>query len=137
MEENEKSDVETVQAEEERTEEAASPTRDEILAASRKENKNGDERETQTYNKALQLGYSVGFMCLALIMLVNIIVQDVLPVEMWISFSAIWATSGLYYGIKTNTKRRALFLTEGIFCSGTFIFFLVAWILRLCGVWVF
>lgn len=113
------------------------PTRDEILAASRKENKNGDERETQTYNKALQLGYSVGFMCLALIMLVNIIVQDVLPVEMWISFSAIWATSGLYYGIKTNTKRRALFLTEGIFCSGTFIFFLVAWILRLCGVWFF
>lgn len=118
-------------------EQSLQSSREEILALSRKENKHGDEREMQTYNKALQLGYGVGFICLSLVMIVNIIVDDVLPLEMWICFTAYMATMGLYYGIKTNTKKKALFLTEGIFGVACFIFFLVAWILKLCGVWLF
>ena len=117
-------------------EENAQPSREKILALSRKENKHGDEREMQTYNKALQLGYGVGMICLSVVMIVNIIVEDVLPLEMWICFTAYMATMGLYYGIKTNTKKKALFLTEGIFGVACFIFFLVAWILKLCGVWL-
>lgn len=111
------------------------PSREQILAASRKENKNGDERDMQAYNKALQLAYGVGMICLSVIMIVNIIVEDMLPLEMWICFSAIMATQGLYYGIKT-AKRKWLFLTEGILGVVCFIFFLVAWILKLCGVWL-
>lgn len=115
--------------------EAVQPSREEVLAASRKENKNGDEREMQSYNKALQLAYGVGMICLSVIMLVNIIVKDTLPLEMWICFSAVMATQGIYYGIKT-AKRKWLFLFEGIFGVACFIFFLVAWILELCGIWL-
>lgn len=133
--------VETEQSEEqlqdvtELFEEPAPLSREQILEASRKENKNGDEREMQAYNKSLQLAFGVGMICLGVIMLVNVIVEDILPLEMWICFSAMMATMGLYYGIKT-VKRKWLFLTEGIIGVITFIFMLVAWILKLCGIWL-
>ena len=109
------------------------PTRDEILESSREENKQGDEREKNIYGKGLQIAYSVGIILIGIISLVNTIVVDKTPVELWIVYMGITAVWSLYYGIKVD-KRRPLFLACGIICSITFIFFTVSWILELCGV---
>ena len=50
---------------------AEQPTREDILAASRNENKNGDEREKQIYKNAIQIAYSIGFILTCVIMLVS------------------------------------------------------------------
>ncbi len=108
-------------------------SREDILAASRKENKDGDEREQQTYNRALSLGYGVGMILLGIVMIVSVIVEDKIPAELWMCCSVVWATSGLYYGIRTS-KHKWLFLASGIISIIACVFFTVYWILQLCGV---
>ncbi len=134
MEENE--NITEVQTDETGAESGAQEnglSRDDILAASRKENKNGDEREQQTYNRALSLGYGVGMIFLAIVMLVTVCVENEVPAELYMCYSAVWATCSLYYGIKA-TKRRWFFLVSGIIGVMACTFFTVAWILNLCGV---
>lgn len=134
MEENENVDgVQTDNMAVEPTEEVACPSREQILEGSRKENKRGDEREQQTYNKALVLGYAVGMIFLAIVMLVTVFVEDRVPTELYMCYSSVYATSGLYYGIKAS-KRRGFFLACGILGVITCIIFIVFWILQLCGV---
>ena len=127
MEENELKPVETAQEAE------TQPTRDEILAISRQENKQGDEREKNLYGKGLQIAYSIGVILIGVISLVNAIVVDKTPVELWIVYMGITSVWALYYGIKVG-KHRPLFLTCGILCGIACIFFIVIWILGLCGV---
>ncbi len=123
----------SAEAQESGTQENSELSREEILAASRKENKDGDEREQQTYNRATSLGYGVGMILLAIVMLVSVIVEDKIPAELWMCYSAVWATSGLYYGIRTS-KHKWLFLASGIIGIIACVFFTVFWILQLCGV---
>ena len=109
------------------------PSRDEILAKSREENKQGDEREKIIYGKGLQIAFSIGIILIGIISLVNTIVVGKTPIELWIVYMGITAVWSLYYGIKAG-KHRPLFLTCGIICSISFLFFTVTWILGLCGV---
>lgn len=130
MEENENKPVEVT---EEAQQDTQGLSREEILAMSRKENKNGDEREAQSYKTGLQLAYGVGMLFLGIVMLVRVILEDKIPADLWICFTAMMATLGLYYGIKT-AKYRALFLTMGVLGALSCILFTVMWILELCGV---
>ena len=107
-------------------------SREEILAISREENKNGDEREKQIYKNAIQIAYSIGLIMTGIILLVSSII-DKLPSELLIVYMGMSGTTGLYCGIKF-TKHRRLFLASGIICLITCVFFIVFWILGLCGV---
>lgn len=113
-------------------EENAQPTREEILAISREENKNGDEREKQLYKSAIQIAYSVGSLLTGIIVLVSS-VFDKVPAELMIIYTAMTGTMALYCGIKF-TKRKRLFLACGGGLLAICVFFIVYWILGLCGV---
>ncbi len=133
MEENENKPVEEVSQTEEVSTESVQLSREEILAISRNENKNGDEREKNLYGKGLQIAYSIGVILIGVISLVNSIVVGKTPVELWIVYMGITAVWALYYGIKVG-KHRPLYLTCGILCSIVCVLFTVYWILGLCGV---
>ena len=113
-------------------EEKTQLSREEILEMSREENKNGDEREKQIYKNAIQIAYSIGLILTGIILLVSSII-DKLPSELLIVYMGMSGATGLYCGIKF-TKRRRLFLASGIICTITCVFFVVFWILELCGV---
>lgn len=108
------------------------PTREEILAISRAENKNGDERERDIYKTAIQIAYSVGLLLTGIIIFVASIF-DSLPTELMIVYMGMSAATGLYCGIKSAQKRKLL-LSCGVICSLLCVFFIVFWILELCGV---
>lgn len=107
--------------------------RDEILASSRKENKTGDEREQKLYGRGLQFAYSIGLLFIGVITMVNVTVLEKIPVELWIVYMAMTATSSLYNAIRI-AKHRPLFLTCGIIGVIGCVFLTVSWILELCGV---
>ena len=115
------------------TEESSQPSREEILAISRKENKNGDERDMQANQRGMGFAYSVGILICGLVYLVDVIVGREMPYELMMAYMGMTATWSIYYAIK-NTKHRPLFWACGIVCAITFIFFTVFWILKLCGV---
>ncbi len=127
MEENENKTVEV-------TEEAVNqPSREEILAMSREENKAGDEREAQNAKKAMQIAYAVGIIIIGIIQLVHVFRGDKLPSELYIVCMGMMSTMGFYSGVKMS-KQRGLYLAEGIVCGIACILFTVYWILGLCGV---
>lgn len=111
---------------------AEQPTREDILAASRNENKNGDEREKQIYKNAIQIAYSIGFILTCVIMLVSSVMGK-LSAELMIVYTGMSGTMGLYCGIKF-TKRKPLFLACGAVCLFACAVFIVYWILQLCGI---
>ena len=108
-------------------------SREEILAISREENKNGDERDAQIYKRAMQLAFCIGVIVLGIIGIVSVIVIGETPIELYIVYMAMAAMMGLYCGIKSS-KHRALFLAAGIVCTVAFVIMTVLWILKLCGV---
>lgn len=106
--------------------------REEILARSREDNKNGDEMEKQYLYKGAFLATGVGFFLYGIISIV-IAVLGSLSYEMNIVTFAIIGTMYTVFGVKA-TKRRPLFLSAGIVCLVTSLVTTVCWILRLCGV---
>lgn len=119
-------------------EESAQPSRDEILAISRDENKKGDERELQVHYKAMNISYAVGVIIIGLIFLITAILGrgGKATKELMMVYMGMTATWSLYDAIKSGKsgKRRALYLTCGIICTIACLFYLVFWILELCGV---
>ncbi|MDE7401766.1 MAG: hypothetical protein K2N17_06920 [Clostridia bacterium] len=127
MEENENKTVEV-------TEEAVNqPSREEILAMSREENKNGDEKEKRCFEKASALAFSVGLLIAAIILIVTIIRSDRFPSEIMFLMCGMQAVQSLVvaHGYR---KMRKVYLAVGIFEVACAVFFLVFWILQLCGV---
>ncbi len=117
----------------ETTEEANSqPTREEILAISREENKNGDEMDRHVYKTAIQIAYGVGLLLTGIVILVSTIFSE-LPTELMIVYMGMAGATGMYCGVKF-TRRRALFLASGVICLISCVAFIVIWILQLCGV---
>lgn len=108
-------------------------SREEILAISRKENKNGDEREAQALRKGYQLAFSVGVLLIGVIVLVKVILSGKMPAELWIVYMAMLATWSLYYSVKTG-KHKGLFIASGTLSFIACVFWTVYWILQLCGV---
>ncbi len=107
-------------------------SKEEILAQSREENKNGDEREVQYLYKGAYLATAVGFLLYGIISVV-LAVLDKQSYEMNIVTFAILGTMYTVFGAKT-TKRKPLFLSAGIVCLVASVGTMVCWILSLCGV---
>jgi len=106
--------------------------KEKILAQSREENKNGDEREQQYLYKGAYLATAVGFLLYGIISIV-LSVLDRHSYEMNIVTFAMIGTMYTIFGM-TTSKRKPLFLAAGIVCIAASVTALVAWILQLCGV---
>lgn len=107
-------------------------SREEILASSRKENKQGDEREINIFRKGLQIAFCIGIILIGVISLVNTLVVGSTPSELWIVYMGMTAVWSFYY-LKAG-KRKPLFIACGVICSIACVLFTVSWILGLCGV---
>lgn len=108
-------------------------SRDEILEISRQENKNGDERERQTYAKASSVAFAVSLLVAGIIILVNVFVKDRLPIEVLLIITSAQAAQSFItaHGVR---KTRKLYLTLAILMTIVSVAFLVMWILYLCGI---
>jgi len=113
-------------------EEEKNLTKEEILAISRKENKNGDEREKQYLYKAAFTATAIGFILYGIISVV-LAVLDKKSYEMNAVFFAMIGSMYFMFGLKA-TKRRPLYLAAGCVCIAASVVALVLWILGLCGV---
>ncbi len=118
---------------ENKQEEVTQPTREEILATAREENKNGDEREKQCFAKAGTLAFSTGLLIAAVILIVTSIRSDRFPAEIMLMMCGMQAVQSLVvaHGYR---KMRKVYLTLGIFEVVCSVLFIVYWILQLCGV---
>lgn len=135
QEEVERAEEQTAEAEQTATEEENTPlSREDILEASRKENKNGDERDNKIYLRGMQLAYSIGVVLISIVILTYSILDDkIIPKELMMVYMGMTTTWTLYYAVKSG-KRRPLFISCGVVCAVAFVFFTVYWILELCGV---
>ncbi len=106
--------------------------KEQILAKSREENKNGDEREKQYLYKGAYIATAVGFLLYGIISVVLAIFEKE-SFEMNIVTFAIIGTMYLIFGLKT-TKRKPLFLAAGIVCLTTAVATMICWILQLCEI---
>ena len=127
MEENENKTVE---------EDVTQPSREEILAISREENKNGDEREKQYFLKANSFAFAIGLLMAGVIILVSSLVENRFPIEVMLIMIAMEAAQS-FIAAHGMRKTRIIYLTLGICFAVLAVFFLVFWILTLCGVETF
>ena len=123
MEENENNVVE---------EEAAQPSREEILAMSRDENKNGDEMKKDVYKTASSLAMRVGILIAIIFSIVNLIVNKAeLMLPLYSLVGGMMATDFIYIGKKE--KKKGLFaLAIAMAVMSTVL--TVLSILGMCGV---
>ncbi len=116
----------------ENNEERTTLSKEEILAKSRKENENGDEREQQALYRAGYAATSIGFFLYGIISVV-LAALGRHSYEMNIVVFAIIGTMYTILGLN-NAKHKRVFLTSGIVCILSSVTTLVCWILELCGV---
>ena len=114
-------------------EQITKPSREQIFAISRKENKKGDEREVQENLKGMGFAYSVGILICGIVYLVDVLTGRETPFELMMAYTGMTAVWAIYYAVKTS-KHRALFVACGVLSTVAFLFFTVFWILKLCGV---
>ena len=119
--------------EEKVTEEKLQPTREEILAMSREENKNGDEKERQYFLKANSFAFCIGLMMAGIIILITSLVENRFPIEVLLITTAMQSAQS-FIAARGMRKTRKLYLIIGIAETVCAVFFLVFWILTLCGV---
>jgi len=108
-------------------------TKEEILEMSRKENENGDEMEKQQYKTANAIGFVAGLIAASVIIIVNAVCSEKVPHEILMVIASMQAAQTIYTGVKVRRQRK-IYLTIGILEIIGAVFFLVAWILELCGV---
>lgn len=81
--------------------------KDEILAKSRKENKDGDERELQILANSSKIGMVVGGILAAIIVLFSRVVDEpLLGLSAWAVYFAMFGSRVLYQFIQTREKTR-------------------------------
>ena len=95
--------------------------KDEILAKSREENKNGDEREKTSRIKSSAISAAVGALLCMIFMIVEELVFDRHSIHLWIIYFGIQFTSNLLEYIEI--KRRAT-----LFACITFGIGMLLWI---------
>lgn len=111
----------------------ATLSKEEILAASRKENKNGDERERQGMLTAQSLAMSVGLLVIAIVMLVSLFVKGKPPCDVLMIQTAIITTQSIVNAVKMS-RLRVFYIVSSVLLGLCSIAFTVFWILELCGV---
>lgn len=112
------------------------PTREEILAASREENKKGDERQSLYAAKVNVIAFSVGFVLAAIIFTVSSIMDHHYPLEILLVLAATQAVQNLITAFnKTKDRKTSVILgIIGFIEALIAILYLVYWILQRCGV---
>ena len=89
--------------------------RDEILAKSRKENRDGDEREIQILANSSKIGMAVGGVLSAIIVVFSRIVDEpLLGLSAWAVYFSMFGSRRLYQFIQTKEKIRLLQAIIGI-----------------------
>ena len=111
----------------------ATLSKEDILAASRKENKNGDERERQGMLTANSLAMSISLLVVAIVLIVSMFVKGEIPFEIMMIYTSILTTQSIVNAVKMS-KLRVLYIFSGVTIGLGFIAFTVFWILELCGV---
>ncbi len=124
MEENENKIVE---------EEATQPSREEILAMSREENKGGDEMKKNIYKTAAYLAFKVGVLIAIVFSVANLIVNkgDDTLLPMYSVIFGMMAVNSIYIGVKE--KKKGLFALA-VVLAVVVVAIIVMSILMLCGV---
>ena len=111
----------------------ATLSKEQILEASRKENKYGDEREQQGRLSANSLAMSAGLFIGGIVMLVSVFVTGKIPIEIWLIISGMESVQFIVNAVKMS-KLRVLYIVLSVTMGVCFIAFTVLWILQLCGV---
>ncbi len=89
--------------------------KEEILAKSRKDNQNGDEREIQIIFNASKIGMIVGgILSLMMVLFSRIFNEPILGLSAWTIYYAMFGGSHLYRFIQTKKKVRLLQAIIGI-----------------------
>lgn len=104
-------------------------TKEEILAKSRDENRNGDLIDLEVQSKAAKVGIFVSFLLCAVISIVELIFTKKVSVQCWMVFFGITATIFLVKFIKMHKKHELFvficYLTIFVLLSIRFIFTLL------------
>ena len=129
MEEKENS----VAPEEVEEKEATALTKEEILAKSREENKNGEEMQKSGDKTAARIAFSVCAVVACLVMGLSMIFDVEVPLALYIVIGSLMAAYVIFLGIKGN-KFRKFMLVGGIIMAICVVILIVVWILELCGV---
>lgn len=108
-------------------------TKEEILAKSREENKNGDEMQKSGAKIAAGIAISVGMVIACLVMVLSLIFDAEVPMAVSIIVFAILSAYFIFLGIK-GSKFRKFLLACGILVAICDVILIVLWILELCGV---
>ncbi|MGN0823940.1 MAG: DUF6442 family protein [Candidatus Coproplasma sp.] len=139
MEENEELEVQCLEEIEQNDDGAvaeeinATLSKEEILEASRKENKNGDERERQGMLTAQSLAMSTGLFIGGIVILVSVLVTGKISVEIWLILCGMQTTQAIVNAVKMS-KQRVIYIVLSVIFALCFIAFCVLWILEMCGV---
>ena len=105
--------------------------KDEILARSRKENRDRDFVEEEAINRAHSIALSVGMMVCGLISVLNSIFRDSVDFSVWVVRWAIWSCVFL---VKYQRLRRRHELLLGLLYAGLSVFFFILSLHRELGV---
>ena len=105
--------------------------KDEILARSRKENRDRDFVEAEALNKANAVAISVGVLACSLISILHAIFRDSVDYEVWSVMFAMMAAGML---VKFAKLKRRHELLLGLGYAGLSIFFFVLYLRRVLGV---
>ena len=104
-------------------------TKEEILAKSRDENRNGDLIDLEVQSKAAKVGIFVSFLLCAVISIVEFVFTKKVSVQCWMVFFGITATIFLIKFIKIHKKHELFvficYLVVFILLSIRFIFTLL------------
>ena len=114
-------------------EEATQPSREEILAMSREENKNGDEMKKNIYKTGAYLAFRVGVLIAIVFSVVSLIVNkgDTQLLPMYSVIFGMGATECIYIGLKE--KKKGLFALA-VVLAVVVVILIVLSILITCGV---
>ena len=105
--------------------------KDEILAKSRKENKNRDFVEEEAVNKANAIAFSVGMMVCGLLSVLHAIFLDSPDYSVWV---VMWSISASAFLVKYRRLHKWHELILGLFYGALSIFFFVLYLRRTLGV---
>lgn len=105
--------------------------KEEILAKSRKENRDRDFVEEEAVHKAYSFAFSVGMLVCGLISVLNAIFRDSVAFSVWIIMWAMWSCMFLVKYQRLHKRHELLF---GLLYAGLSVFFFVLYLHRELGV---
>ena len=105
--------------------------KEEILAKSRKENRDRDFVEEEVINRAHSIALSVGMMVCGLISVLSSIFQENPDLSVWVVMWSIWSC---VFVVKYRRLRKRHELVLGLLYAGLSVFFFVLYLRRELGV---